>query len=86
MLLIGPRKDKDVVQVGHTKHVDQSGERFVHIGLEGCGGIRKPKWHDGVFEVSIPGSEGCFLTIVGVYAYAIVGVPQINLKKKIRVI
>ena len=82
VFLIGPREDEDVIQVSYIKHVDQSGERFVHISLEGCGGIRKPKWHDGVLEVPVACSESCLPTIVRVHTYTVVRVSQVDFEKK----
>jgi len=49
--------DQDVVEVCEAEVIEVFTEDGVDVGLEGCGSVGKPKWHDEVFEVTIASAE-----------------------------
>jgi len=75
----GIREDKDVVNIGCVKYVEERAEDFVNSCLKGGRGIRKAKGHDKCFEKAIASVKCRHLFMAFLDSYVVKGVNNVEL-------
>ena len=69
--------NKDIIQIGDTEVVEEFAEGVVDVRLEDCWSVAETEGHNQIFEVTIPGTKGCFLFIAFSNTHSMKGVTNI---------
>lgn len=73
--------NEDVIQVYDNENVQLFGQNLVDLTLKTGRYIEKPKGHDLMLEIAVPGPEGGFPVIAFSNSHPVVGVGEVQLSK-----
>ena len=72
-------KDKNVVEVNHTKVINEALKGMVDVGLEGGGCIGETKRQNKIFKMTVSGLKSSFPFVALTDSNPVVGIPKVNL-------
>ena len=79
--------DEEVIHIDDKPSFsDHIAERVVHEPLKSGGGVGKPKEHDGRFEESLMGDEGCFPLVTILDPYVVVSPSHVEFSEDLGVL
>ena len=71
-------KDKNVVEVNHTKVINEASKGMVDVGLEGGGCIGETKRQNKIFKMTVSGPKSSFPFIALTDSDPVVGISEVD--------
>ena len=71
-------KDKNVVEVNHTKVINEASKGTVDVGLEGGGCIGETKRQNKIFKMTILGPKSSFPFVALMDSDPVIGISEVN--------
>ena len=83
MILFIQGENENIIQIDDNKNIQKISKNGVQKSLKARRGIGKSKWHDKPLEGAVVCTEGSFPLITQSNPDKMVGMPKINLGKKL---
>jgi len=71
-------KDKNVVEVNHTKVINEASKGMVDVGLEGGRCIGETKRQNKIFKMTVSGLKSSFPFIALMDSDLVIGISEVN--------
>ena len=83
MILFIQGENENIIQIDDNKNIQKISKNGVKKPLKARGGVGKSKWHDKPLEGTVASMKGSFPLITQSNPDKMIGMPKINLGKKL---